>query len=181
MMESAARAMLRRLGAGVRPDATSVRTNAPIERVGFDELVALARRGSIESGRSLDLARGAGPVDARTMELLSAVADAAQAAGFARVGALIDGVPEDEDAPVPVRAATIDVVARLVESIEDESAGRLIAGVDAFVRVPDVEPHALRELLSEDAGRARRESGVVALLGARPIENASLARALARE
>ncbi|MEM1424547.1 MAG: hypothetical protein AAGH64_11165, partial [Planctomycetota bacterium] len=112
---------------------------------------------------------------------LSAVADAAEAAGFARVGALIDGEPEDDDAPVPVHAALIDVAGRRVESLDRESAGRFVAGADAFVRVPVVEPHALREMLSEEAGRARRGASGGPLLGARPVENASLARVLSVE
>ncbi len=178
-MESSARTMLRRLGSGVRPGAGTPRaTGTPLEGVGFDELIVLARRGEIHSGQGLDIAKGVGPVDPRTMELLSAVADAAQAAGFARVGALVEGVPEDERDPVPVRSVTLDVAGRLVESIENDSAGRLITGVDAFVRVPDVDGQALREMLSEDAGRARRVVGNTPLLGARPLENASLARVL---
>lgn len=183
-MESASRTMLRRLGSGVRPGAARASSGSSpvsLDRVGFDELVAMARRGSIDSGRSLNIAAGVGPVDARTMELLSAVADAAEAGGFVRVGAVIDGIPDSEGGAAPVRSALIDVPGRLLESFEGESAGRFVGGVEAFVRVPDVEPHALRELLSEEAGRARRSSEGAALLGQRPIENASLIEALRRD
>ena len=58
-MESASRTMLRRLGSGVRPGAARASSGSSpvsLDRVGFDELVAMARRGSIDSGRSLDIA-----------------------------------------------------------------------------------------------------------------------------
>ena len=181
-METIANAMLRKLGAGVRPDAPAGgRGERPIEHVGFEELVAMARRGVIESGQGLTLADGVGPVGADTMERLSSVADAGRSAGFVRVGALVEEESVEDDGELLVRAYILAVVERRVESAIGESAGRLLSGVDAFVRVPPVDGQALREMLSEHAGRARREHPLAPLLGLGPVQNASLSRVLSGE
>jgi hypothetical protein len=179
-MESVGRDLLRRLGAGVRPGAPlSGARGRPLDGSSFDELVSMARAGRISSGRGLDVSSDVrAPLDGATIERLSVVTDAAEAAGFARIGAVIEEAPEEEgEAPI-VRVAVIDVRARLVESAEEDAGGRFVSGVEAFVRVPGVDAQELRAMVSEEAGSAHRGAGGAPLLGARPIANASLGRLL---
>lgn len=174
-MESAARALLRRLGAGVRPtESPHARTSVPIEGLPFDRLVGMARAGVIGSGQGMDHAPGVDRLDRETVARLSAVTDAAHAAGFARIGALLTG--DDE---TPERVVTIAVGAREIVEVSDDVDGRFVAGADAFVRVPRVEEQELRTLLSEREGAERRSMPGSPLLGATPLRNASLARVLA--
>lgn len=139
----------------------------------------MARAGRIDSGRGLDVSNSLmDTIDAPTMERLSAVADAAEAAGFVRVGALVE---EETDDGRTVRVFSIDARDRLIESVSDDEGGRLISGVDAFVRVPEISGHTLRGMLADEAGRARRDLPGAPLAGIGGVRNASMLRALEPE
>ncbi|MHC4108684.1 MAG: hypothetical protein ACYSTY_11420 [Planctomycetota bacterium] len=123
--------LLRRLEPAVRPAFATPppppHPQPPLEGQSFDELLALARQGSVPSGRAVQWAADpARPLDEQQLTRLSAAADVAEAAGARRALMLIDG-----------RGVVLDVANRaLVAELADDGAARAVK-VDAAVGVPD--------------------------------------------
>lgn len=87
MMRVDSRQLLRRLEPAVRPagPGPSQTGSTPIDRAGFDDLLARAGRGEFQSGRELDDTALEEPLDPAVRERISRIADAAEAAGHERI------------------------------------------------------------------------------------------------
>lgn len=124
--------LLRLLGSGVRPDGAAGATGrgAAIEGLDFASLLRKAEAGEVSSGRTIEVARGAGvTLSDSQVERLSRAADAAEAAGSTRLLAMMDG-----------KALIVNVVTRTVEGAFDPAgkvgADAVLTGVDAAMVVP---------------------------------------------
>ena len=125
------RQLLRRLEPAVRPAGPGplLAGSTPIDRAGFDDLLARAARGEFESGRELDDTALEEPLDPEVRERISRIADAAEAAGHERI-LVIAG-----DLPLVLGVSDRRVDGELQSSPEDgESVDRLQA-VEAAVRL----------------------------------------------
>lgn len=155
--------LLRQLGSGVRPDGLGSAQSAQrpgVEQASFDELLALARRGGVEPGAPLTVAKEVTTdLSDQVVAALSAATDAAEAQGATRLGVQADG-----------KIFTIDVARREIVDVKPAQGGAIVTGVDAFVALDGAATGAERGF---DAGAP------VASLGTLP-ENGSLARALLR-
>ena len=121
--------LLRQLEPVVRPSFTpSVPAPARpgLADQSFDELLALASGGSIESGRQVQLAfEPNGALDDQQITRLSAAADLAEASGATRAMMLIDG-----------RGLVLDVEQRTLTAELAAGAGsRFVDGLDAAIYV----------------------------------------------
>jgi hypothetical protein len=87
MMRVDSRQLLRRLEPAVRPagPGPSQAGSTPIDRAGFDDLLARAGRGEFQSGRELDDTALEEPLDPAVRERISRIADAAEVAGHERI------------------------------------------------------------------------------------------------
>ena len=125
--------LLRQLEPVVRPGLSST-TVAParpgLADQSFDELLALASRGAIQSGRQVQLTFEPNEaLDDQQITRLSAAADLAQASGAKQAMALIDG-----------RGFVLDVEQRTLTAELSASAGsRVIPELDAAIYVPSAD------------------------------------------
>ena len=123
-MNPSAMDLLRLLGSGPRPDGASpgVQTE-PVQD--FQTLLARARAGGLETGLPVSVADGAGAaLDAAQLERLGAVGDRAHAEGATRILVMLDG-----------RALDVDVLSRRVLGEADLAGGKVLTGIDGFVRL----------------------------------------------
>lgn len=90
-----ARQLLRRLEPAVRPAGVGVAGTgrAPLDRAGFDDLLARAAGGEFASGRPVDQGSLDEPLDESFRERLAHVADAAETAGFETVLVVVEDRP----------------------------------------------------------------------------------------
>ncbi|MDX2114381.1 MAG: hypothetical protein SFZ24_02000 [Planctomycetota bacterium] len=146
--------LLKRLGAGVRPDpAVPAAARPAVESAGFSSLLEQARAGDFDSGRALGVEPGIKvKLSSEQLERLAAVADAAEAAGASRMLAVIDGQP-----------VGIDVNNRTIIAGPDQLGSRMLTDFDAVVMVPDAPPRGVREALAGRARPARPEDPFAAL------------------
>ncbi len=124
--------LLKRLEPAVRPPFASRVTAppaAPLEGQSFDELLTLAAKGSLSSGRQVqsgfDPARELSPSE---LARLSKAADLAEASGARRALLLMEG-----------RGLVLDVASRLLTAELSDDPSAPIANVDAAIYVPDPE------------------------------------------
>jgi len=131
MMAVDAHHLLRRLEPAVRPNTRDLPGAAPIDRAGFDELLARASRGEIGSARQVDVSSIDEPIDEVIRERLARVADAAEAAGYERVLVVAD------ERPLLLAVARRELELEL-SAAQDER----LHSVDAAVRIvsADMEP-----------------------------------------
>jgi hypothetical protein len=120
--------LLRQLEPAVRPayaGAPSQRPAAPLEHQPFDELLAKAARGLVESGRTVSAGFAAAePFTTEQVARLSAAADLAEAAGATRALLLMDG-----------RGLVLDVPGRTLAGELSADAASQVTGLDAAVFV----------------------------------------------
>ena len=122
--------LLRQLEPAIRPGHVST-PPAPgrpgLADQSFDQLLALASSGSIESGRQVQLAfEPKETLDAQQIERLSTAADLAQASGARQAMMLIDG-----------RGLMLDVEQRTVTAeLSSTAQSRLVSEIDAAIYVP---------------------------------------------
>ncbi len=124
--------LLKLLEPAVRPGQPSVPQPAsrlPLESQSFDQLLALASTGALQSGRQIELAfEPDPPLDAQQLERLAAAADQAEAAGATQALMLIDG-----------RGFMLDVQSRtLMAELSGDPATRVMR-IDAAVFVPSID------------------------------------------
>lgn len=165
--------LLRKLGSGVRPDATAsgsgVTARAPmnrpvgVESADFASLLDDVHAGKMNSARPLSVATGANvELSSDQMQRLAVAADAAEAAGAQRLLAMIDG-----------QGVTIDVDSRTITGSTDALKGRVVTDVDAFIVVPDGSPAALKSLFASSPEAGPRK--IAATPGLDSVRNESLA------
>jgi hypothetical protein len=131
--------LLRKLEPAVRPGPPAGATRplpVPLERQGFDELLALVSRGGVSSARAVTIGAGANlerDLEPAQLERLAAAADLAEAKGSRRAVMLIDGrglvmevgareIAAEMSAVSP--PVTIDVDAAVYVLGEEDAAGR---------------------------------------------------------
>lgn len=157
--------LLRQLGAGVRPDGVGSPGASParaLESASFEDLLALAKSGSVEPGAPLSIGREVkNTLSADALAALAIATDAAEAKGAARLAAQIDG-----------RMVTIDVPSREIVEIQPAQTNAVIAGVDAFVALDPTGKGG-----ESEPGAAFGPGARLALPGSLP-ENETLARTL---
>ena len=109
----------------------------------FDELLTLAARGAIESGRRVQMTfEPKETLDDQQIARLSAAADLAEASGARRAMTLIDG-----------RGFVLDVEQRTLTAELSAGAGsRFVHELDAAIYVPGADEHEA-ELLGPPAAR----------------------------
>lgn len=142
--------LLKQLEPAVRPayaSAATVRATPPLEHQPFDELLARAGQGLVESGRVVSAAFGpAEELSREQLARLSAAADLAEAAGAKRALLLMDG-----------RGLVLDVPDRTLSGELD--ASHRVVGLEAAFYVPG-EGDASRDApLGPPSGVAPREVG----------------------
>lgn len=119
--------LLKLLGSGSRPGlapAPSAAAAAP--GVDFGSLLKQAREGTLASGRSVTVAKGAGVnLSAEQLARLSAAADKAEAQGATGALVLIDGM-----------ALKLNLTTREVTGRADLNSGAVLTGVDSVVSLP---------------------------------------------
>jgi hypothetical protein len=116
--------LLRVLGSGLRPggEASPVQ---PEHGGDFAALLAQARAGTLDTGMPVTLADGSGvELSESQLERLGGVVDRAHAEGATRIVVMMDGQTLD-----------IDVLSRRVLGPLDVSGGRVLTGIDGFVRL----------------------------------------------
>lgn len=127
MSEPVSTMLLRMLGSGVVPTERVRPAPADPRSLDFASLLDRARAGEVRSGLSVtvdpDLDISLGP---ETIELLSQVADSAQAQGFERV-LVLDGSNK----------LVLDVERRTITGRVDVAEGELLSGFDAVVQLPE--------------------------------------------
>ena len=120
--------LLRLLSSGPRPDGASPGVRAEPAQ-DFQTLLAQARAGGLETGLPVSVADGAGvSLDAAQLERLGAVVDRAHAEGATRILVMLDG-----------RALDVDVLSRRVLGEADLAGGKVLTGIDGFVRLGEGE------------------------------------------
>lgn len=121
-----ARQLLRRLEPAVRPAGTGRAGTGrePIDRAGFDDLLARAAGGEFASGRPIDQSALETPLDESFAERLGHVADAAEAAGHRSVLVVADDRP-----------LVLDVVGRRLDGELAAAEGDALRPIDAAVRL----------------------------------------------
>ena len=134
-----ARQLLRRLEHAVRPAGTGRAGSGrePIDRSGFDDLLARAASGEFASGREVDQSALQSPLSDEVRERLGHVADAAETAGYRSVLVVVDDRP-----------LVLSVDDRRLEGELDAAEGDVLRPIDAAVRLV--------------AGSADRTDGIVA-------------------
>lgn len=131
--------LLRKLGSGVRPDASSGSASAQgAGGIDFGALLERVRSGEVASGRPVTVSSEAGvELSQEQLSRLSIAADAAEATGAHTLLALVDG-----------KALTIDVPTRSVTGGPAALSGRVATDFDAFIIVPEAGSNDLRALFS---------------------------------
>ncbi len=133
--------LLRMLGSGLRPDGAAA-TNQPESSGDFAVLLAQARAGGLETGMPVSLAAGSGvELDAAQLDRLGGVVDRAHAEGATRIVVMMDG-----------KALDVDVLSRRVLGEADLSGGRVLTGIDGFVRLGAGDDAQQPVLALPDAG-----------------------------
>ena len=122
--------LLRQLEPAVRPGAAPARLGKPqttLENQSFNELLSLASKGSIESGRQVNCDCDVNePLDSEQIDRLSAAADRAEATGSQKVLMLMDG-----------RGFVMDIALRTVEAeLSVEQQASIFKNIDTAVYVP---------------------------------------------
>ncbi len=118
--------LLRVLGSGFRPESPEPLTQ-PASVKDFARLLAQAREGGLETGLPVSVAQGSGiDLDAAQLEQLGGVVDRAHAEGATRIIVSMDGKMLD-----------VDVLSRRVLGEADLSDGRVLTGIDGFVRIDE--------------------------------------------
>ncbi len=121
-----ARQLLRRLEPAVRPAGTGRAGGGrePIDRAGFDDLLARAAGGEFASGRPIDQSALDSPLADGVRERLGQVADAAETAGYRSVLVVVDDRP-----------LVLSVDDRRLEGELDAAEGDALRPIDAAVRL----------------------------------------------
>ncbi|VAX41196.1 hypothetical protein MNBD_PLANCTO03-410 [hydrothermal vent metagenome] len=133
--------LLRVLGSGLRPDGSAAVTQ-PKSVKDFAAMLAQARDGGLETGLPVTVAEGSGvELDAAQLERLGRVVDRAHAEGATRIAVMMDGATFD-----------VDVLSRRVLGEADLSEGRVLTGIDGFVRLGDGEDELQPMLPMPNAG-----------------------------
>jgi hypothetical protein len=96
----------------------------PIDRAGFDDLLARAATGEFASGRPVDQSSLESPVSDEVRERLGHVADAAETAGYRSVLVIVDERP-----------IVLSVDDRRLEGELDAAEGDTLRPIDAAVRI----------------------------------------------
>lgn len=137
MMRVDSRQLLRRLEPAVRPagPGPSQAGSTPIDRAGFDDLLARAGRGEFQSGRELDDTALEEPLDPAIRERISRIADAAEAAGHERI-LVIAG-----DQPLVLGVSGRRVDGELEASTGADGTSDRLQAVEAAVRL-DIDDEA---------------------------------------
>jgi len=161
--------LLKLLGSGVRPDASTLASGAPtVESASFEALLQQVRSGAVGSGRPIAIAPGAGVnLNSSQLERLAVATDAAEAAGALRLLAMIDG-----------QAVAIDVAERQVISGASSLGSRVHTDFDAVVFVPDGSAQDLKSLFASGAARIADAAYEAVAPGLESIRNSSLAALL---
>lgn len=116
--------LLRVLGSGLRPESAAPAAQ-PTSIKDFAALLAQARDGGLDTGLPVSVAGGSGvALDAAQLERLGGVVDRAHAEGATRIVVMMDG-----------RVLDVDVLSRRVLGEADLSDGRVLTGIDGFVRL----------------------------------------------
>jgi hypothetical protein len=125
--------LLKNLEPAVRPGTLvppSGRPSAPFEGQSFDQLLALASKGKIESGRSIELTFDAQPpLSPAQLENLSKAADQAEAAGAKQALMMIDG-----------RNFVLDVESRTLTAELSPATPMQVVNIDTAISVTDDAP-----------------------------------------
>jgi hypothetical protein len=107
--------------------ASSARPSTPLEQQPFEELLALAGQGRIESGRTVNTDFAAAePFTGDELSRLAAAADVAEAAGATRALLLMNG-----------RGLVLDVPTRSLSGELSADASSRVVGLDTAVYVAD--------------------------------------------
>lgn len=110
---------------------------AALESQSFDQLLSMAARGTVHSGRQVELGlEPTPPLSASQLERLASAADQAEAAGAKHALMLIDG-----------RGFVLDVANRKLTAELSNASGAAVQGVDAALFVPNDHDALLGELL----------------------------------
>lgn len=145
MMALKATDLLKRLEPAVRPVSPAtpaMRAHGPLESQSFDQLLALANKGAVHSGRQIEMGFDAQPpLEPSQLERLAAAADMAEAAGAKRVTMLIDG-----------RGFILDVPSRTLTAELAGGAAASVYSVDAAVFVGSDDEPAESSLLPPGNG-----------------------------
>ena len=122
--------LLRQLEPAVRPGTAPARLGKPqatLESQSFNELLSLASKGSVHSGRQVDCSCDVNePLESDQIDRLSAAADRAEASGAQKALMLIDG-----------RGFIMNVAQRSIEaelSVEHQTS--IFKNVDTAIYVP---------------------------------------------
>ena len=110
---------------GISPPSFGVKAHAALETQSFDQLLAMARKGDIHSGRQIQLSfEPATPLQSSQLERLADAADQAESAGLARALMMIDG-----------RAFVLDVKNRTLTTEIPIDSANLVQNLDGAVFV----------------------------------------------
>ncbi|MCC7389944.1 MAG: hypothetical protein IT431_14380 [Phycisphaerales bacterium] len=143
--------LLRVLGSGLRPDGAAEGVRAA-DGADFQTLLARARAGSLETGLPVTVADGAGlELSEEQLARLGRVVDRAHAEGATRILVMLDGVALD-----------VDVLSRRVLGEADLAGGRVLTGIDGFVRLGEGDDGASGVLPLPSAGAV--DASVLAML-----------------
>jgi len=119
--------LLRRLEPAVRPMACAGADRAfdALEEMSFDDLLALARGGSMRSGEPVEIADPALHIDRATLERLGVAVDALAARSVRRALVVADGRP-----------LVIDVATRTIErELDAQGSPNAVVEVEAAMRL----------------------------------------------
>jgi hypothetical protein len=134
--------LLKQLEPAVRPSYAGARTGgpaAPLEHQPFDELLARAARGGIESGRPVSAAyETPEPLSPQQIERLSSAADLVEATGAQRALLLVDGRGLVLD--IPSRTLSADLSADAASRVVSLDAAMYVAGESDESRGPVLPP-----------------------------------------
>jgi hypothetical protein len=138
--------LLKQLEPAVRPaylGTPTARPSAPLEHQPFDELLAQAKAGRLESGRVVSAAVEGEPLSPGQLRRLAAAADTAEASGARRALMMLDG-----------RALVLDVPTRTISA--ELSASTEVEKLDAAVYVPTDDEQADTRPVGPPSGIAPR-------------------------
>jgi len=120
--------LLKQLEPAVRPRVappSGTTSHAALETQSFEQLLSMASRGQVSSGRQIDTALELNPpLDPAQMERLASAADQAEAAGSKRALMMIDG-----------RSVVLDVQSRTIVAELNADTTQPITGIDAAMYV----------------------------------------------
>lgn len=127
--------LLRQLEPAVRPGTAPSRPGkgqATLENQSFNELLSLASKGSIHSGRQVNCNCDVNePLESEQIDRLSAAADRAEATGAQKVLMLMDG-----------RGFVMDISQRTIEAeLSVEHQASIFKNIDTAIYVPADDEH----------------------------------------